>query len=66
MDLDRRFVPGVEQGGGDKEFGALIGEVVWTLAKCASVIQSKEVEVYERLLCMVEEFTPWFRSVNLI
>lgn len=66
VNLDRRFVPDVEQGGGDKEFGALLGEVVWTLARCASAIQSKEDEVYERLLCMVEELRPWLRSVNVI
>ena len=65
VDLDRRFVPGVEQGGADKEFGALIGEVVYILARCASAIRSKEEEVYERLLCMVEELAPWFRSVNV-
>nr|XP_011464872.1 PREDICTED: separase-like [Fragaria vesca subsp. vesca] len=59
VDLDRRFVPGVEQGGAD------IGEVVYILARCASAIRSKEEEVYERLLCMVEELAPWFRSVNV-
>ncbi|XP_040366322.1 separase isoform X3 [Rosa chinensis] len=64
VNLDRRFVPGVEQGGCDKEFGALLGEVVWMLAKCASLIQSKEAEVYERLLCMVEELGPWFRVLD--
>ncbi|PRQ44124.1 hypothetical protein RchiOBHm_Chr3g0475761 [Rosa chinensis] len=35
--------------------------IVWTLAKCASLIQRKEDEVYERLLCMVEELGLWFR-----
>nr|XP_011462140.1 PREDICTED: separase [Fragaria vesca subsp. vesca] len=64
VDLDSRFVPGVKQGCADNEFGALIGEVVYILARCASAIQSKEEEVYERLLCMVEELAPWFRVLD--
>lgn len=51
---------GCGEGGGDKEFGSLVGEIVVTLVKCAAMSQSKDSEVYGRVLCLVEEVVPWF------
>ncbi|KAM1392417.1 hypothetical protein ACFX2I_019995 [Malus domestica] len=64
MKSGRRFVPDVEKGGGDKDFGSLVGEIVVTLVKCAAMSQSKDSEVFERVLCLAEEVMPWFRVLD--
>ncbi|CAL8997984.1 unnamed protein product [Prunus brigantina] len=61
---DRRFVPDVEKGSGDKDLGSLVGGIVVTLVRCAGMNQSKDSEVYRRVLCLVEEVMPWFRVLD--
>lgn len=55
-----KFLPDGEKGS-DKEFASLVGGVVVAVVKCAAMIESKDADVYSRVLCLAKEVIPWFR-----
>ncbi|XP_022149194.1 separase isoform X2 [Momordica charantia] len=62
--LDCQIFPDVDKGGGDKDFGLLLVEVVVTIVKCTASGRSKDSGDYSRVLGLVEEVKPWFRLLD--
>ncbi|KAF5936002.1 hypothetical protein HYC85_027131 [Camellia sinensis] len=57
-----QYVPNLGNESVDHEFAFLDVEIVVTLVKCVSMKQSKEEGHYRRVLTLVDEVSPWFRT----
>lgn len=63
--MKKKFLPEVDKGGGDIDFCVLVVETTVMLVKCAAMGRSQEVGYFRRVLDLVEEVRPWFRSVKI-
>lgn len=63
--MKNKFLPDVNKGGDDKDFSLLVVENVSTLLKCVAMGRSQEAVHFRRVLDLMEEVRPWFRSVEI-
>lgn len=55
------LLPRLNEEEADPVFAGLVVEIVVRLAKCALMNQSKDKADYKRVLCLIDEATPWFK-----
>lgn len=62
--LEGRYLPDFgEIGADDKIFCELVVEIVILIVKCISMSQSNDGREYRQVVDLVDELTPWLRSV---
>ncbi|XVF00736.1 hypothetical protein REPUB_Repub04eG0027100 [Reevesia pubescens] len=63
-DLEGKFLPRIDVGGGDSKFGSIVVEAVASVVKTMAKWQSKDCGKYERVLALLEQVRPWYRVLE--